>query len=146
MTSFTKKDLLQYLQEARLASVSTIGTDGEPQSALVGIGVTVDLQIIFDTVSTSRKHHNLLQDPRIAVMVAGPGEKTLQYQGIAVPVSLDGVEDKKFRDAYYASWPDGVERLSWKGISYWRIVPSWARYSDFDAGPQIVELDFDPHQ
>jgi len=52
--AFSFADLLNYVRSSKLAMVSTLGSDGRPQSALVGIGVTDDLRIIFDAVSTSR--------------------------------------------------------------------------------------------
>ena len=135
---FSTGDLLAYLRRSKLATVSTIGPDGAPQSALVGIGVTDDLRIVFDTASTTRKHANLVRDPRISVVVAGPGEQTLQYEGVATQTPVAGIEGADVREAYYLSWPDGRDRLSWPGLSYWCVTPTWARYSDFDRGPLIV--------
>lgn len=51
---FSEIDLLAYLRSARLATVSSLGPDGAPQSALVGIGVTEDLRIIFDATNGAR--------------------------------------------------------------------------------------------
>ena len=145
--TFSVADLLEYLRHSKLATVSTLGPDDSPQSALVGIGVTEDLRIIFDTVSTSRKHRNLLKDPRISVVVAGPNEQTLQYEGTAFPVPVSGSDGANLREAYYSSWPDGRSRLSWPNLSYWGILPMWARYSDYDRGPLIVHFldDGAPH-
>jgi hypothetical protein len=43
----------------RLAVLSTITDTGQPQSALLGMALTQQLEIIFDTVNSSRKHRNL---------------------------------------------------------------------------------------
>lgn len=137
---FERPELLRYMRSHTLAVVSSLGPDGEPQSALVGIGTTDSFQIVFDTVSTSRKHANLTQDRRTAVTFSGPGEKTLQYEGLASPVTLDGADDARYREAYYTALPDGRDRLSWPNLVYWRIDPVWARYSDYDAGPLIQEF------
>jgi len=80
--------MLAYMQRHRLAVVATIGADGGPQSALVGVGVTSALEVVFDTLSTTRKHANLESDRRIAVTFSGRGEQTLQYEGAALPVSV----------------------------------------------------------
>src|SRR5205085_5592997 len=136
-----KADLLAYMRSHKLAVIGTMGPGG-PQGALVGVMTTDDFQIVFDTVSDSRKHENLLRDPRIAVTFSGPGEQTLQYEGLAHPVSVTGETDARYREAYYAAWPDGRQRLSWPKIAYWRIAPSWTRYSDFDRGPLIAEFTF----
>ncbi len=137
-----KTELLSYMRSHRLAVIGTAGPNG-PQGALVGIAVTDCLQIVFDTASDSRKHRNLQGDARIAVTFSGPGEQTLQVQGRAHAVSVTGEADALYREAYYSFWPDGRERLKWPNIAYWRIEPSWARYSDFDRGPLIVEFAFE---
>jgi pyridoxine/pyridoxamine 5'-phosphate oxidase len=134
MTTFTKSDLLRYMRSCRLAVVSSIGSRGEPQSALVGIATTENHEVIFDTVLDSRKHQNLVHDPRTAIVLAGPGEKTLQFEGTAQPVSAASQEDAALLEGYFAVWPDGRSRLTWPNIAYWRVSPMWARYSDYDAG------------
>ncbi len=126
-----------------LAVVATIAADGGPQAALVGVGVTDDLEVIFDTVSTSRKHANLLADPRAAVTFSDPGEQTLQFEGAAAPVSTTDPSGAAWPEAYYRAWPDGPARLAWPGLVYWRIMPRWLRYSDYDRGPLIFERRFD---
>ncbi len=140
MEAFSNIELLAYVRLHKLAVIATIGEDGAPQSALVGVGSTAELEIVFDTLSTTRKHRNLQRDPRIAVTFSGPGEKTAQIEGIAHPVSPGDAADAACLDAYYAAWPDGRERALWPNLVYWRIVPRWARYSDFDRGRLIAEL------
>jgi pyridoxine/pyridoxamine 5'-phosphate oxidase len=142
--TFSTTDLLAYLRRAKLATVSTLGADGAPQAALVGIGVTDDLRIVFDTLSTSRKHANLTLDPRIALVVSGPDEQTLQYEGLAAQFPTAGSGGADAREAYYRSWPDGRERLSWPGLVYWCVSPTWARYSDYARGPLIAHF-FNAH-
>src|SRR5262249_4651235 len=99
-------------------------------------------QMIFDTVSDSEKHQKLQRDTRIAATLSGPGEQTLQLEGRAHPVSAAAESDALYRQAYYSAWPDGRERQAWPKIAYWRIEPQWARYSDYERGPLIVEFDF----
>jgi len=137
---FGKADVLAYMRQHRLAVLSTRTADGTPQGALVGVATTDSMALIFDTVSNSRKHENLLRDRRVAVTFCGPEERTLQLEGVALPVSKTGSEDAVYREAYYLTWPDGRERLKWPNLSYWRILPSWARYSDFSLGPLIEEF------
>jgi len=140
----TAGEIREYLRTQRLAVVATRGTDGAPQAALVGIAVTDALEIVFDTVTTSRKHRNLRADPRVAVTFGGSDERTLQYEGIAAEVSTAGAADAAYRTAYYRAWPDGHERLAWPDLCYWRISPRWLRFSDYSAGPRIVERRW-PH-
>jgi PPOX class probable F420-dependent enzyme len=134
MTTFEEADLLAYMQASRLAVVSSLAADGAPQSALVGVAVTDGFEIIFDTTESTRKHANLRRDPRVSVVVAGPGEQTLQFEGVATPLPTRGEDGADLRETYYAAWPDGRARLDWPGLVYWRVSPRWARYSDFDRG------------
>src|ERR1700685_1964518 len=119
--------MLAYMRRHKLAVVATIGAGGAPQSALVGVGATQALEVVFDTLSTTRKHANLQRDHRIAVTFSGPGEQTLQYEGVALPVSVVSAEDEVYRQAYYEAWPEGRQHLQWQNLVYWRVVPRWAR-------------------
>jgi hypothetical protein len=131
-----------FMASNRYGIVSSIAADGSPQSAIVGIAVTSDLEIIFDTVKSSRKYPNLIARPQCAFVIGGwAGEQTLQYEGVAVePI---GAELERCRAAYFAAWHDGPERLSWPGLTHFCIKPRWLRYSDFDQSPPlIVEMSF----
>jgi pyridoxine/pyridoxamine 5'-phosphate oxidase len=138
-----KAGLLSYIRAHKLAVIGTIGPDGGPQGAVVGIAATDDFAIVFDTLSDSRKHQNLRRDGRLSVTLEGPGEQTVQLEGRAYPVSATSASDASYRNAYYSTWPDGPERLTWPKIAYWRVEPRWARYSDYARGPLIVEFVFD---
>jgi general stress protein 26 len=137
---FGKNELLDYMRGHRLAVVSSLGRRGEPQSALVGIAVSARHEVIFDTTTDTRKHGNLERDPRASIVLIGPGEQTLQLEGTARPVAVDGSADAALRSLYHATWPDGRDRLEWPNLAYWCIAPAWARYSDFDRGPLIREF------
>jgi hypothetical protein len=77
----TRKEIYGFVRARKLAVVSSIGSGGEPQSALVGIAISRQLEIVFDTVKSSRKYPNLKADPRIAVVTGWEGETTVQYEG-----------------------------------------------------------------
>jgi hypothetical protein len=51
----TKADIYKFIAEQKLGVLGTLSSGGSPQSALVGIAVTPELEIIFDTVKNSRK-------------------------------------------------------------------------------------------
>jgi hypothetical protein len=140
--AFGKTELLEYMRSQRLAVIGSIAKDGAPQAALVGIAVTPGHEIIFDTVSDSRKHGNLDRDSRASLTFSGPDEKTLQVEGAARLLARNGDADADLREFYYAVWPDGRDRLSWPKIAYWCIRPTWARYSDFATGPFIQTFEW----
>ena len=134
MTSAT---LLAFLRRHKLAVVSTVSLQGEPQAAVVGVAFTDQLEVIFDTLDASRKCANLRRDPRIAIVVGWDEEITVQLEGIAdEPI---GAERDRILAAYFIPYPDGRDRLSWPGITHFRVHLDWARYSDFGPDGQIVE-------
>jgi len=131
----TRGDLLEFLQEHRLGVVATTSPDGDPQSAVVGIAVTDQLEIVFDTLSTTRKCKNLRRHRKISVV---DQESTLQYEGIADEPT--GPELERLKKLYFVVYPECMDHPSWGGITYFRIRPTWIRYSDFNANGNIVEF------
>jgi pyridoxine/pyridoxamine 5'-phosphate oxidase len=127
---------LSFLRQHRLAVVSTVH-DGAPQAAVVGIAVTDALDVIFDTLSTSRKYANLAADPRVALVVGWDSEQTAQIEGMADVPTGDDLDACK--QAYFEVWPDGHEREQWEHIAYVRVRPRWLRFSDFGVSPPKIE-------
>jgi hypothetical protein len=136
-----KASIHGFMKQFRYGVVSSIASDGTPQSALVGIGTTSDLEVVFDTVKSSRKYPNLIARPACSFVVGWSGEQTVQFEGVAhEPL---GEELKRYQEAYFVAWPDGPARMAWPGIAYFVVRPRWVRYSDFDQRPpQIVEFTF----
>jgi general stress protein 26 len=135
---FTRTDLLAFLRRHRLCVQASVTVDGAPQAAVVGYAVSDDLEIVFDTLTTTRKLQNLRQDARIALVIGWDEEQTVQIEGLADEPS--GAELDRLKKIYFAAYPDGVEREKWKNITYVRVTPKWARYSDFGADGEIVEF------
>ena len=133
-----EKDLLlNYIKKHTLATLSTISKEGKPEAALVGIAVTRNLEIIFDTVKTSRKYGNILQNPNVALVIGWDNETTIQYEGVAK--ELSAADDEAYKEIYYQIFPEGRQRAeSWPGLVHFIITPRWIRYSNFNE-PQIIE-------
>lgn len=129
--------LYEFMSGFRYGVVSSIGEDGTPQSALVGISVSPELEIVFDTLKSSRKYPNLIARPACSVALGWPGEKTVQYEGIAM--EPQGPELARYREIYFRAWPDGRDRLHWPGPVHLVIRPRWIRYSDFDQRPPLIK-------
>jgi general stress protein 26 len=64
-------DLLGFLRLHRWAVQGSVSPRGAPQSALVSFAVTDSLEIVFDTLDTTRKVANLRVNPRIAFVIGG---------------------------------------------------------------------------
>ncbi|HZC66037.1 MAG TPA: pyridoxamine 5'-phosphate oxidase family protein [Candidatus Dormibacteraeota bacterium] len=130
-----------FISQHRYAVISSLAKNGSPQSALIGIAVSPNLEIIFDTVKSSRKYPNLITNPRCSLVIGWENEQTLQYEGIAIEPTGD--ELAHYQKIYFATWPDGPARLSWPGLVHLVVRPTWLRYSDFSqSAPQISELTF----
>lgn len=132
----TPSDFLDFLRRHRLAVIST-AREGAPQAAVVGIAVTDAFEIVFDTVTTSRKYANLIADPRVALVTGWDYGQTMQVEGVADLPSGSALEACK--QAYFAVWPDGREREQWPDIAYIRLRPRWLRYSDYSVAPPRIE-------
>ena len=133
----TKADLFAFLSGCKLGVLGSVSPEGIPQSALVGIAVTEELELIFDTLDTTRKYRNLTKNSRASFVVGWEGERTVQFEGEAyLP---DGEELRRYKKIYFATWPDGPAREGWLGIAYFVVCPRWIRYSDFDERPPKIE-------
>jgi nitroimidazol reductase NimA-like FMN-containing flavoprotein (pyridoxamine 5'-phosphate oxidase superfamily) len=138
-----RAELFAYIQSQQLGVLGTLAPSGEPQAALVGYAVTPDLEILFDTLQTTRKYRNMAANPRVSFTVGntvGRGdERTVQYEGVAE--ELAGEQLQRLRPVYFATWPEGVERVEWPHITWFVIRPRWIRYSDFNV-PLTQEWSF----
>jgi hypothetical protein len=135
----TKTDVFKFMAGQKLGVLGSISPEGGPQAALVGIVVTSELEIVFDTVSSSRKYANLQANP-VASFVIGLGDRpeiTVQYEGaVRQPV---GDELARYQQVYFAAWPECRDHLGWPGIAYFLVQPKWIRYSDYDRRPPLIE-------
>jgi hypothetical protein len=138
-----QSELLAYLRSQRLGVLGTLAPSGDPQGALVGYAVTPDLELLFDTLRTTRKYRNMMANPRVSFTVGntvGSGdERTVQYEAVAA--ELAGELLARLQPIYFAAWPDGAERQQWPHITWFVIRPRWIRYSDFNI-PMTQEWTF----
>jgi general stress protein 26 len=136
-----KEDLFRYIAKHDLAVLASVSPSNHPQAALMGIAVNTQLEIVFDTLKTSRKYQNLILNPRIAFVIGWENEITVQYEGQAE--ELQGPALQLYKEIYFEKWPDGRERENWPDICYFRVRPAWIRCSDFNKPTyEIVETLF----
>lgn len=134
----TRGELLQFLRKHRYAVQATTTAGGAPQAAVIGIAVTDALELVFDTLSTTRKAINLRRDARIALVIGWDEEQTVQLEGSADEPT--GSELARLKRVYFERFPEGPERERWPDITYFRVRPAWARYSDFRPGGGVEEI------
>ncbi len=137
-----RNELLQFLRQHRLAVQASVSVSGGVQAAVVGIAITDRFEVVFDTLTSTRKAQNLRRNSNAALVIGGlsPGdERTVQYEGMADEPSGDELE--RIKQEYYAVYPDGRSRVTWPGLVYVRLRPTWIRYSDYNVDPpHIVEF------
>lgn len=132
-----RRDLVEFLRQHRYAVQASVSSQGKPQAATVGIAVSDNLEIIFDTLKSTRKYENLKKNPAISFVVGGDGGQTIQYEGIAD--EPEGSELERIRKIYFSVFPDGKDRLGWPLIVHIRVRPAWIRYSDYRAAEAVIE-------
>ena len=130
-------EVYRFMDGERLGVLSTATKDGSPEAALMGFAVTPELEIIFDTVRTSRKYPNLKENPCVAWVVGCTTEITVQYEGEAE--ELEGAALTKYKPIYFRKFTDGAARENWDGITYFVVRPKWVRYCDYNPGQRRIE-------
>ncbi len=131
-----RSGLLTFLRKHELGVQASVGPDGAPQAAVVGIAVTDRLEIVFDTLDSTRKFIKLAKNKRISFVIGWDDESSAQIDGVCDAPS--GAEADRIREAYFVAHPDGRERAKWKGIAHLRVRPTWIRFSDFRNDPPLV--------
>jgi pyridoxine/pyridoxamine 5'-phosphate oxidase len=133
----TLEEVFDIAKRKRYLVVSSVNESGAPEAALMGFAVTQANEVVFDTLASSRKAVNLARNPAAALVIGWDDNISLQIEGVARrPVGDDLASAKA---AYFGEWPDGRARENWPNIAYVVVQPKWIRYSDYAAGPPVVE-------
>lgn len=136
MSALTRAELHAFIARQRYGVIATVQPDGSTESALVGIAVSRELEIYFDTLGETRKAANLRRDPRVSMVIGWDNEQSVQLEGVAdEPKGDELLALKRF---YYTAWPDGPARESWPGITWVRVKPHWIRFSDYNRSQDVV--------
>ncbi len=133
--------LYEFIKQNKFAVLSTISKDNTPQSACVGIAVTSDLKIIFDTTTDSRKYKNLLISSNVSFVIGWANGQTIQYEGKST--LLGNNPSDEIINTYFSVFPNGIDRKNnWDNITYFIVEPYLIRFSDFNESPPIITETF----
>ena len=136
-----KKIVLNFIKNCKLAVLSTVSVENKSESAVLEFGQTDELEIVFDCFESAKKYRNLQTNPNVSVVVGWDDNITVQYEGVAKEVFDE--EKKKYQELYWQKNPDARRWADREGIKYFKIVPTWIRYSDLNEKPwKIIELEF----
>lgn len=134
-----KQIILDFIKRQKLAVISTVGTVSKPESAVLEFGETDELELVFDTFTSSRKYKNLQTNKNVSFVIGWDEDITVQYEGVAEEVKGD--EAKKYKEAYWIKNPKARRWESREGITYFKVMPNWIRYSDLNKDPwDIFEI------
>jgi general stress protein 26 len=140
MTEEQKQKILKVLHENEFGVVATFPTeeDGSPESAVVAISQTPDLEIIFGSFSSSRKNANIKNNAKVSVVVGWDkhAKITVQVEGVAYLVT--NTERSLLEAAHCIKNPESEKFKNDSRQEYFKIIPRWIRYSDFSKDPQEV--------
>jgi general stress protein 26 len=135
----TKAFIYEVIRRHQLAVLATGTQEHGPEAAVVGFAVTEQLEIIFDTINTSRKYRNMIDDARVALVIGWDEETTIQYEGTAVLLSGEGAD--LYKEIYYSVFPDGRQRAATSpNLVHFKVIPHWVRYSNFNEPVMIEEM------
>lgn len=136
-----REELLRLTRKRCYAALATSTPDGRPEAAPLRYAVTDDFSLVMGTLRTSRKYANLRHNPRVAV-VMWEDELSIQVEGTFDEPT--GVDQERLRRFFAAEFPREARlRAGRPQHVFFRITPTWARYSDFsDEPPRVLTLDF----
>lgn len=130
----TREEFVAFVREAREGVVATVDAGGNPEAALVGLAVTDEGEVLFDSYTATRKVDNLRANPRAALVIGWGEGMSVQVEGSAE--ILSGPERDVFGQVYLAQFP-GSRALA-DGFSIICVVPDWLRHYDTRPDPAVV--------
>ncbi len=135
----TKEMLLRFIKKQKLAVISTVSSENKPDAAVIEFGVSDSLDIYFETFNTSRKYRNLQNNNNVCLVTGWDENITVQYHGMAQKVTADLSNVSQL-----AYWAKNEKAQKWEmreGVSYFKIVPYWIRYTDLNVEPwNVIEI------
>ncbi len=132
-----RDDVLAFIKTRNHAVISTYTPNNYPEAALIGFGETDDFELIFGTYRTSRKYKNLKANNKVAFVIGWDKDYiTVQYEGLASELSASEVE--KYVPLYHKKVPGAAIYKSHPQQSYWKVRPTWIRYSDLSGDEEKV--------
>jgi uncharacterized protein YhbP (UPF0306 family) len=132
--------VMEFIKKHTLAVIFTFG-EIAPESAVLEFAETDQLEILFDTFTSSRKYVNIQKNPNVSFVIGWDQDLTVQYEGTAV--ELDGEELEAAKNIYFKKIPAAVKWANREGIVYFKVKPRWVRLTDLNQYPwDIKEISF----
>lgn len=134
----TKQNVLDFIKTKKHAVISTCGVNQSPEAALIGFGETDAFELFFGTSTLSRKYKNLQENNKVAFVIGWDKDSvTVQYEGIATEVL--GAELDNYIELFHKKVPGAVKFRDNPEQTYFKVTPTWIRYSDLSGDREIVQ-------
>ncbi len=130
----TREQFVYFVRAARQGVVATVDQDGQPEAAIMEVGVLGDGDLLFQSKANARKVNNLFHNNRVALVI-GWDPVSLQIEGAAE--LLMGIELDAMAPLYAEQFPQ--RPAMGEPFNLYRVRPEWLRYCEARAGqPPIV--------
>ena len=137
-----RKLIRGFIQKQKIAVISTVTPEGNPEAAVIEFGDTDNLELVFDTFNTYRKFTNLKQNNHVAFVIGWDENITIQYEGEAQ--ELFGEEVVKYKQLYFKKNSKAQKWEQKPEIRYFKVIPRWIRYSNLNINPwEIHEINLE---
>lgn len=121
----------------KLGVVSTVTSDGKPESAFVYFNMDHEMNVYFATRADSRKYKNLMQNPHASFVIASEEPpQTIQLEGTAAVVA-DPDEQRTLFPVLISIMREGgfaapVTMMMESELMFMKMTVTWARVGDFE--------------
>jgi general stress protein 26 len=130
-----KDKMLSFLTERKFCVISTVDSNGQPESAFVAF-TNDGLDIFIGTSNKSRKFANLTANPSVAIVIADEtGE--VQYEGQATVVDRQNYSEVEKN--HLSQIPGSDKYRNDPTQEYVHVTPTWVRYIEHGDTDQIEE-------
>lgn len=127
-----------FIATKTLAVIASAAAGQTPQSAVIEF-VSDKLELIFDCFNTSRKYQNIQKNPHVSLVIGWEDDITVQYEGVAKEIK--GMELKESKKTFYHKLPDAMKFEKYPQLRFFRVKPTWIRYSDLNKKPwEVFEI------
>jgi general stress protein 26 len=131
-----KDKMLAFLAERKYCVISTVDTNGKPESAFVAYS-SEGLELFIGTSNKSRKFANLLKNPSVAVVIADEtGE--VQYEGQAKVVNPENFSEVE--ESHLSKIPGSRKYRDDPTQEYIHISPTWIRFLEHGETDNMEEF------
>jgi len=137
----TREQVSEFLRTQQLCVIASLDASGQPQAATVAFSETADGCFIVGTSELSRKTANIVDDPRVAMVMTDDEQRyTVQLEGTAR--LLTNEEFDTYAEEHYKQLPASRPFRDQPGEVNILITPHYLRFSDCNPYPWVL-TEFD---